>query len=1424
MPVINKYETVEKTTGWISPNQLRAGTTYGRNDWLNIQNLKYWDDVSYAICEDGVTDEISSQNIYFYDFGFNVPSDAEITNVSVRIRCLNDTIGGGEIVDELLRIKSTNNEDDGQNTENNTVNNRYWDDINISENIYKKYDWLEYQLNPAIVNDPNFGFVYRCRGTSEHACIPLVYGVQVKVDYSVYEETEYYREAKYEITASLPDYVFEEIGDTKTLTVTSKVVNGVSGVVGNIYVSLSDELIFSDGGKEKVIQSENTDENYNKTHTLTVEAVKAGIGSITVKSGSLDAPLRFTVLVDTENEFLDKLINLNNNSFISNHATVRGGGYFNANNIINVGSTFEDNSADVFGDDYYDARTAIKFTPAQEYEVDRTVQLNVAVELNDPNLNEDINTGLLTLYENTTEVGAVDVISGEATINYTPSNVGETTLHFVYSGSSGLYSKSELDKEITVTKKKTSFLTNTEYITQHDYFSCVLVDSDNNPLAGKSVTLTVNGVPYPRITTEDGEVWLRINLLYGDYNLTMSFDGDSTFDSSSMVQQIHVIKTPTVLITEDTVENKDNTLIYKAVLTDNENNVLPNQQITFNLKNSSGSVQTYSKMTDTSGTTYISPVLDSDVYTVTTSYGGSDLYESVSADNYLIISSEGIQDIKIELTNSDITGTVNNDVTVAGKLNPYYGEQTVRILVFDEEEVIVKDKTETTDSGVFSSTLNFTDEGAYTFYVLFAGDEYLFGNYSISKGTISVGVAGGTGTVIEATDYKASITSVDKYYIRLVDEDSTPLASKTVHYKIGVNNSYKEYTGTTDSEGYSYYPIDLTAGVYPVTVSFLGDEDYSPSNRTRTITILNNGAMDTVLSRVKANGFPPYYADDTSPFYWSLKANGESLGKKVNYLTMYNLTEDTLELAKTTTYDEGGTGVYNFKYPAGYYLFIVDFVGDAQYNPSSIEELVVTEGKGTNRTILTGENSTIYKGQVAYYKATLTDIQQNRLSDKPVLSVITDSEWNSIYLVNFTNDEGEISIPIDFEAGYYTIQNIWSGDEKYDYSSNMNGILINQAVLKETPILTAESVMFSQGETQKYSVTLTDTEANLLTGETVQFKVNDTFYEDITDSTGKAEITLTLPPGEYPITASFVGNDTYSMVEVTRKISVVKKEYAKTIISALDTQITYGSGGLVAKLTDEENTPLANQPVKLTLTGTNGEIKSFTQNTSTTGEVIFNLSTIFVGEYNCLIEYGGDSTYESSSMTVNLKINHGTLTSLNLTAVDVTMDYAEEEALAITASQSVNGEKATIRFNRTDGTSFEFLETFTDNTISFVLDELPAGKYNVNINYPVQTTYENTTASATVLINKRQLSAETSKTETDDKTVLTVILKDNENNLVPNQYVLFKINSENYNSATNLDGEAEITINRKLTSTDTVEYVVLSNENYIGTEGVFTDV
>ena len=65
---------------------------------------------------------------------------------------MNDTIGGGEIVDELIRIRDTDT-NDGYNTSNNAVKSDYWNNQNVSEIIYTKNDWLTYDLTRALIND-----------------------------------------------------------------------------------------------------------------------------------------------------------------------------------------------------------------------------------------------------------------------------------------------------------------------------------------------------------------------------------------------------------------------------------------------------------------------------------------------------------------------------------------------------------------------------------------------------------------------------------------------------------------------------------------------------------------------------------------------------------------------------------------------------------------------------------------------------------------------------------------------------------------------------------------------------------------------------------------------------------------------------------------------------------------------------------------------------------------------------------------------------------------------------------------------------------------------------------------------------------------------------------------------------------------------
>ena len=183
MGVYKQFKKVNGTTGWKSPCNVKTNNVYGRNEWLNLKNLLYYDDSTYTICSNGVTKDIYSDNIYFYDFGFNIPleDNLSITNVSVRFKCLNDTMGGGAIIDDLLRVMDTST-DDGLNVENNNVKNEYWSNQSIKEVIYKFDDLLSYDLTRSLVNDSSFGFTYRCKSTSDNKQKQLVYWLKVKMD------------------------------------------------------------------------------------------------------------------------------------------------------------------------------------------------------------------------------------------------------------------------------------------------------------------------------------------------------------------------------------------------------------------------------------------------------------------------------------------------------------------------------------------------------------------------------------------------------------------------------------------------------------------------------------------------------------------------------------------------------------------------------------------------------------------------------------------------------------------------------------------------------------------------------------------------------------------------------------------------------------------------------------------------------------------------------------------------------------------------------------------------------------------------------------------------------------------------------------------------------------------------------------------
>ena len=79
-----------------------------------------------------------------------------------------------------------------------------------------------------------------------------------------------------------------------------------------------------------------------------------------------------------------------------------------------------------------------------------------------------------------------------------------------------------------------------------------LWDGDNKPLAGKTVSITLNeyvNYTYHGVTDENGNVYIRVGVGFGVHSATVSFDGDENYTSNSKTGAVRVIKeTPSLML------------------------------------------------------------------------------------------------------------------------------------------------------------------------------------------------------------------------------------------------------------------------------------------------------------------------------------------------------------------------------------------------------------------------------------------------------------------------------------------------------------------------------------------------------------------------------------------------------------------------------------------------------------------------------------------------------------------------------------------------------------------------------------------------------------------------------------------------------------------------------------------------------------
>ena len=174
-------------------------------------------------------------------------------------------------------------------------------------------------------------------------------------------------------------------------------------------------------------------------------------------------------------------------------------------------------------------------------------------------------------------------------------------------GGCGNWTKSFVNSSVTVLSQIISHDL-TKILRNGSQFIVKFVDNAGNPIEGKTIDISINGIVYSRITNSSGEAKLNINLNPGKYEVITSC-GD--FVNHNMVNVLSNIESDDL-----SMYYKDGSK-FKVVIYDSEGKVKPNVTVKFTINGVS-----YVKTTDNDGIAALSINLNSNIYTITTEYNG----------------------------------------------------------------------------------------------------------------------------------------------------------------------------------------------------------------------------------------------------------------------------------------------------------------------------------------------------------------------------------------------------------------------------------------------------------------------------------------------------------------------------------------------------------------------------------------------------------------------------------------------------------------------------------------------------------------------------------------------------------------------------------------------------------------------------------
>jgi len=942
-------------------------------------------------------------------------------------------------------------------------------------------------------------------------------------------------------------------------------------------------------------------------------------------------------------------------------------------------------------------------------------------------------------------------------------------------------------------------------------FNATLLDEDATPLSNSIVLFNVSGTMYNEKTNGYGYVKLVVPLPVGTYVIT-------TMNTKTNEIAVNKLVVVTSINSQDMSRAYNSGMDYKATFYDVDGSYLKNQTVTFEVDS-----KKYTVRTNNQGVAILNVGLEEGEYDITsvnpvtnqrsvnkltileriinnedvTVYGNAATYYRVRViDNNAVVCGAG-ETVTFKLNGktynikTDTTGyaslkitepagiyevtatyygyTVENEITVLENVNSILTVTTSNINYGQNEVININVNSNYLDGFVL---INITgDDGYNKVFRLNAATSILreLSNLNATNYNVKVEYIDFDNLIYNSAVKTFKVSKINPNIIVTVEnapfgENSTitvnvPQAEGNVTISVG-GKTFNEYLV---SDGVIVKRIsDLRAGIYQITVTFNGNNNFNKASKTAQMNI--------------TKGLVGFYIDVKDSVYGSdvnVKVASTFDGKVTLKIGATTKTVDVIANKETT--------VSFGKLNAGKYTVNANIVPkDNNYAEES--DSVSFEVKKATPTITVKAENIDYTQQTRILVSISNSIAGNinlKLNGKDYTQMLSSSK--AIFNIS------------DMPIGKYQITASFAGNANFNSASATASFEVRK--IQNFNLATPNVVSTYDNE---FDLGLpNDAKGN------VTLNINGKDYV-ANVANGKATFKLPqLSEGNYPYTIKYSGDDKYAGFSKTNSINI-----ARTTIKSCDMTVNAGSGyDYKTTFINVYGTPLANTQVHIAVNG-----KIFAVKTDSNGVAVLNIG---LGEGTYGITAINPQTGEQAKST--LKILGGVTKSI-LTTSDVRTVYNGEKSITLTLKDVLGNPISYEIIGVKIAGKIKYVSTNSNGQAKLTTNGINTGTYKIISTFAGNVKYSKVSVSTKVVVSKAKAKLTASKKTFKVGVKIkkyTVTLKTNKNKAMKKVKLTLKVKGKTYKAITNKKGKATFKIT-KLTKKGKFKAVVkfAGNKNY----------